>query len=76
MNEDAKLIAEREQALYAGLTASDADALGGVFSDDVTYIHSTSIAETKAENLAGQRSGLHRHGPITPLNKRCSATSP
>jgi ketosteroid isomerase-like protein len=70
MNEDAKRIAEREQALYAGLTASDADALAEVFSDDLTYIHSTSVAETKAENLAGQRHGVHKHGRITPLDKR------
>ena len=65
-----KIIAERENQLYAALTASDYKALGDIFSDDVTYIHSTAIAETKAENLAGQRTGVHKHGPIAPLNKR------
>jgi ketosteroid isomerase-like protein len=70
MSEDANIIAEREQALYAALTASDADALGDIFSDDVTYIHSPGIAETKAENLTGQRSGLYKHGPITTVERR------
>jgi ketosteroid isomerase-like protein len=70
MDETAKIIAGREQALYAGLTASDADALDDVFSDDVTYIHSPGIAETKQENLIGQRSGLYKHGPITAVEKR------
>lgn len=70
MSDEASIIAEREKALYAGLTASDAAALADIFSDDVTYIHSTSIAETKEENLAGQRNGVHRHGAITPLNTR------
>jgi ketosteroid isomerase-like protein len=61
-------IAEREAALYAALTASDADALDDLFSGDLTYIHSTSIAETKAEQLAGQRHGVHRHGPIRTVH--------
>ncbi len=68
MNEDAKIIAEREKALYAALSTSDADALADIMSDDVTYVHSTGIAETKQENLAGQRSGVHKHGPITRLH--------
>jgi hypothetical protein len=61
------VITGRENALYPGLTASDCDVLGDVFSDDLVYVHSTEITETKAENLVGQRSGLYVHGPITPL---------
>ena len=73
MNEDTaelKVVAEREDALYAALATSDAEAFEDIFSDDVTYIHSTSIAETKAENIAGQRHGVHRHGPIRTVDKR------
>jgi ketosteroid isomerase-like protein len=68
VSDDATIIAEREKALYAALTASDADALADVLSDDVTYIHSTGIAETKQENMAGQRNGVHKHGPIKRLH--------
>jgi 4-hydroxy-4-methyl-2-oxoglutarate aldolase len=65
-----QLIAEREEALYAALATNDAAAFDDLFSDDVTYVHSTSIAETKAENIAGQRHGVHRHGPTTTVNRR------
>lgn len=67
---DLTAVAEREEALYAALAASDADAFADLFTNDVTYIHSTSIAETKAENIAGQRHGVHRHGPTATLSKR------
>ncbi len=67
--EEQESIAAREDALYAALTASDGDALEDLFSEDLCYIHSTSIAETKAENIAGQRHGLHRHGPITTVTR-------
>jgi hypothetical protein len=35
-----QVIAELEDALYARLTASDADALAKVMSDHLVYIHS------------------------------------
>jgi ketosteroid isomerase-like protein len=70
MSDDSRIIAEREKELYAALTASDADALSDILSDDVTYIHSTSIAENKEEQLAGQRHGVHKHGPITTVKSR------
>lgn len=62
-------IAAREAALYAAITASDGDALGDLMSEHITYIHSTGIAETKAENIAGQRHGVHKHGAIVALRK-------
>lgn len=71
MSDDSSIIVDREKALYAALTASDADALADILSDDVTYIHSTSIAENKAEQLAGQRHGVHKHGAITTVERRC-----
>ncbi|MDR3532369.1 MAG: nuclear transport factor 2 family protein [Rhodopila sp.] len=65
-----RIIAAREDALYAALTASDVAAMQDIFAEDVTYIHSTSVAETKAENIAGQAHGVHRHGPIIRLKER------
>jgi ketosteroid isomerase-like protein len=73
MQEDKReleIVHEREQALYTALTTSDPDMFEDILSKDVTYIHSTGIAETKAENIAGQRHGVHKHGPITPHDRR------
>jgi ketosteroid isomerase-like protein len=67
---DLELIAEREDALYAALAGGASGAFDGLFSDDVTYIHSTGVAETKAENIAGQAHGVHRHGATTTVSKR------
>jgi len=64
-----KVIAAREDALHAAITASDCNALEDIMSDDITYIHSTGIAETKAENIAGQRHGVHKHGAIDTVSK-------
>ncbi|MCA1216942.1 nuclear transport factor 2 family protein [Streptomyces sp. 8L] len=61
------LIARREEALYDALATGDTDAFEDLFSEDVTYVHSTGIAESKAENIAGQRHGVHRHGPTTTV---------
>jgi len=65
-----QIIAELEEALYTGLTNSDADALGKIMSEELVYVHSQGIAETKFENLTGQRSGLYVHGPIAQRGGR------
>ena len=70
MSDDFSIIAERENALYVALTASDADALGDILSDDVTDIHSTSIAQTRKEQFAGQRHGVHKHDAIATIERR------
>jgi uncharacterized protein (TIGR02246 family) len=67
---DLELVAAREDALYAALASGDTGAFDDLFADDVTYIHSTGVAETKAENIAGQAHGVHRHGPTTTVSKR------
>lgn len=66
--DDLAALAACEAKLYEGLTGSDPDMLSEVFADDLVYIHSQGIAETKDENLTGQRSGLFVHGPIERLN--------
>ncbi len=70
MTDDAalKILEEREKRLYEGLTASSAEILDDVMSEDIVYIHSQGIADTKQDNLIGQQSGLFKHGPITRRN--------
>lgn len=64
------VIDQREALLIEALGTSDPALFEDLFSEDVTYIHSTSIAETKAENIAGQVHRVHRHGFTTPVEKR------
>ena len=40
-------IAAAEQALYRAMIEQDFAALDAILSDDVVYIHSTAVAETK-----------------------------
>jgi len=61
---------ELEAALYAGLTRSDGAAMRDVLSEDLVYVHSTGIAESRRENLIGQASGLYRHGETRRLSGR------
>ncbi|MDR1710368.1 MAG: nuclear transport factor 2 family protein [Propionibacteriaceae bacterium] len=67
--DELKVIAEREDLLIKAIGTSDLALFEDVFSADVTYIHSTSIAETKEENIAGQAHRVHRHGFTTPVEK-------
>ncbi len=65
-------IEEREIALYEALARSDADLLGEIFSDDLVYIHSEGVADTKDENLIGQRDGFFKHGRVRRINGHTS----
>ncbi len=66
--EDLKTLERLEQRLYEGLGTSNADILGEVFSDDVVYMHSQGVAESKEDNLTGQRDGLFLHGKVVRRN--------
>ena len=57
-------IAPVERALYRAMIAHDFAALDALLADDVVYIHSTAVAETKAEYFAGIRKGLYEYGAI------------
>lgn len=59
-----EIIEDRERILYEGLTASSAEILDDVMSDDFVHVHPAGIAETKQDYLTGLRSGVFRHGPI------------
>jgi hypothetical protein len=62
---DTDVITQREAELYRAMLAFDFIALDGLLSDEVSYIHSTGVVETKAEYFAGLRQGLYEYGDIT-----------
>jgi len=65
---DTQVIAGRESELYRAMLAFDYPALDGLLSDEVSYIHSTAVVETKAEYFAGMRRGLYEYGAIEILS--------
>jgi ketosteroid isomerase-like protein len=58
-------ITERENQLYEAMLAFDYQALDDILSDEVSYVHSTGVVETKAAYFAGLRQGLYEYGAIT-----------
>jgi hypothetical protein len=60
-----EIIAKREAELYQAMLAFDYSALDDILSDDVSYIHSTGVVETKAAYFAGLQQGLYEYGDIT-----------
>ncbi len=57
-------IRRAESALYEAMIANDGAALAALTSDDLVYVHSTSVAETKAKWLAGVARGLYDYKAI------------
>lgn len=47
-----------EDARYAAQTKSDFDAMEKLFGDDLIYVHSTAVTDSKASYIERQRSGL------------------
>jgi hypothetical protein len=48
-----------EDSRYAAQTKSDFDALERLYGDDLVYVHSTAVTDSKASYIERQRSGLH-----------------
>jgi ketosteroid isomerase-like protein len=48
-----------EDSRYAAQTKSDFDALEHLYADDLVYVHSTAVTDSKASYIERQRSGLH-----------------
>ena len=65
---DTESVANREAELYKAMLAFDYAALDKLLSDDVRYIHSTGVVETKAEYFDGMRAGLYEYGDIRILS--------
>jgi ketosteroid isomerase-like protein len=53
-----------ERALYVAQVASDVEAIAPMLDEDLVYIHSTGVAESKDEYLAGVRDRLYEYGTI------------
>jgi ketosteroid isomerase-like protein len=50
--------------LHRAMIAQDFEALDAILADDVVYVHSTAVAETKDGYLAGIRNGLYEYDSI------------
>ncbi len=50
--------------------AADQAGLGAMMTDDLTYTHANAVTETKAEFLAGLKSGKYLYREITPRERR------
>ncbi len=61
---DPAAIAAAEQSLYRAMIAQDFSALRELLADDVVYIHSTAVAESKDAYLDGVRDGLYDYAAI------------
>ena len=61
---DPAAIAAAEQSLYRAMIAQDFTALRDLLADDVVYIHSTAVAESKNAYLDGVRNGLYDYTAI------------
>ena len=55
---------ELEARLYQAMITQDFAALDRLLADDVVYVHSTAVAESKAEYFAGVRKGLYDYERI------------
>jgi hypothetical protein len=61
---DTEIITRREAELYQGMLAFGYSALDNILSEEVSYIHSTGVVESKAEYFAGLRKGIYEYGDI------------
>jgi ketosteroid isomerase-like protein len=59
ISEDEALRAE--QARYAAQTANDFAAMEQLFGDDLVYVHSSTVLDTKASFIESMRSGTVRY---------------
>jgi ketosteroid isomerase-like protein len=61
---------EAVAALYRAMLDHDIAALDALSSDDVVYVHSTGLAETKQQFLDGVRDGLYEYERVVPETQR------
>ena len=54
----------RESALYRAMIGKDFAALEQILSAELVYIHSTAVAESKKEYLAGVAKGLYEYESV------------
>ena len=68
------LIAERDRARIAALLAKDTTALDDLLDDELVYVHSTGVADTKTSYLEGLVTGKTAC-MITVIRKRGGAAA-
>jgi len=62
---EAAVLATQDQR-FAATVAADVPALSRLFTDDMTYTHSSAVVDTKAQFLEGLRAGKYQYRSITP----------
>ena len=72
MSHDAavKEVLRAEQDLYRAMVADDRTALRQMLAPDVVYVHSTAVAESRDEYLAGVAAGLYEYESVTSRGTR------
>jgi Domain of unknown function (DUF4440) len=68
-----KQVVETERALYRAQIAGSVEELKPMLGADLVYIHSTGVAESKEEYLAGVADGLYEYGTIESRDSRLQA---
>ena len=66
-------IRHAEQALYRTQIAGDVEAIRPWLADDLVYIHSTGVAETREAYLKGVVDRLYEYGTIASRDTRIRA---
>src|SRR5260221_8394700 len=63
-------VLKAEQELYGAMLAHDLSALERMLAPDVVYVHSTAVAESREEYLAGVAAGHYEYERIATRNVR------
>ena len=59
-----------ERALYDAMVAKDFAALRRILAPDLVYVHSTAVAESRDEYLAGVDQGLYEYASVESRDVR------
>ncbi len=65
MEDNQQTIRAREDDLYAAMISLDYEALNALLADDLSYVHSTGVVESKAGYLTALRQRLYEYAAIT-----------
>ena len=76
MTDDVSEVLRAERALYEAMIAKDFAALERMLAPDLVYGHSTAVAETKEEYLAGVARGLYEYESIVSRDARVRVQGP
>ena len=66
----AQQVLRAEAALYQAMIAKDFTALKDILAPDLVYVHSTAVAESKQEYLAGVAKGWYEYERIATRHAR------